>query len=220
MQSRQLLNPKGIIIHGIPLAAPDFHAMAAAGTGLVWSPRSNVELYGATADVVAALDAGVDVALAPDWAITGSSNMLDELRFAARWNKDRLAGRLSSRQLVEMATVAAARIAGIADEVGALRPGLRADLIVIEGSHGQPYDAMVRAGPADVQLVVIDGVPLYGERTLMERFWSRDALEAIDVPGGFKTLATPAAGVAAREIAGRLAPALASQGTSLAPLAE
>src|SRR5215212_6802656 len=80
LQSQNLLNPKGVLIHGISLGASDFQAMAAAGTALVWSPRSNLELYGVTANIAAALDAGVEIALAPDWAITGSSNMLDELK--------------------------------------------------------------------------------------------------------------------------------------------
>src|SRR5262249_27810794 len=113
LESRGLLNPKGVLVHGIPLTASDFAAMAAAGTALVWSPRSNLELYGATTNVNAALAAGVETALAPDWALTGSSNMLDELKVASRWNRDHLSGRLSDRDLVEMATSVPARIVGV-----------------------------------------------------------------------------------------------------------
>ena len=51
VQSQSLLNPKGVIIHGIPLSATDFQAMAVNGTALVWSPRSNLELYGETANI-------------------------------------------------------------------------------------------------------------------------------------------------------------------------
>jgi hypothetical protein len=80
MQSQSLLNPKGAVIHGIPLSAADFQAMALSGTALVCSPRSNLELYGETANIHAALNAGVEIALAPDWAVTGSSNMLNELK--------------------------------------------------------------------------------------------------------------------------------------------
>src|SRR5678816_3531559 len=90
VQSQSLLNPKGVVIHGIPLSATDFQAMAFNGTALVWSPRSNLELYGHTANLLAALDARVEIALAPDWAVTGSSNMLDELKVAAQWNREQL----------------------------------------------------------------------------------------------------------------------------------
>jgi len=220
MQSQLLLNPKGVLIHGIPLGASDLQAMAAAGTALVWSPRSNLELYGTTADILAALDAGVEIALAPDWAITGSSNMLDELKVAAQWNRERLGGRLTGRQLVDMVTSVPARIAGVDDEVGAIHAGLRADLLVISGDHNDAYGAVIGANPGDVQLVLIEGVPLYGDRELMERFWAKSDLEEIVLPGGPKTLATPPAAVVVAAIAARLHAALQAEGTSLAPLTE
>ena len=61
---------------------------------------------------------------------------------------------------------------------------------------------------------------MYGVRNLMERFWSRTELEAISIFKAPKVLATGAAGIVAAEIIARLGPALAGQGTSLAPLVE
>jgi len=218
LQAQSLLNPKGVLIHGIPLGPPDFRAMADAGTALVWSPRSNLELYGTTADVGADLDAGVEVALAPDWAVTGSATMLDELKTADAWDRRHLQGRLTPRQLLDMATSVPAHAAGIDDEVGALRAGLRADLVVLRGDATDPYSSVLRAGPREVQLVMIDGVPLYGDATLMRKFWAAADLERIDVANAAKALAIPAAGVSVAGLAAELAPALAAEGTSLAPL--
>jgi hypothetical protein len=218
LQSQSLLNPKGVVVHGIPLTPADFRAMANTGTALVWSPRSNLELYGATADVGAALDAGVEVALAPDWAVTGSSTMLDELKTADAWDRQHLQGRLTSRQLLGMVTSVPAHVAGIEDEVGTLRAGLRADLVVLRGDVTDPYGSVLRAGPREVQLVMIDGVPLYGDATLMRRFWAAADLERVAVANAAKALATAAAGVTVAGLAGELGPALAAEGTSLAPL--
>jgi hypothetical protein len=219
-QSHGLLCSKCVAIHGIALGPSQFQAMARAGTSLVWSPRSNVTLYGQTADINAALDAGVRVALAPDWAISGSSNMMDELHFADQWNRSHLNGRLTDRQLVDMVTSIPAGEAGIDDEVGAIRVGLRADLVVVNGNQDDPLRAIIDAAPGDVQLVMIEGVPLYGDRNVMERFWPRASLEQIDLPDGPKTLASASAGFVFSDIVNRLVPALKAEGTSLAPLVE
>lgn len=219
LQSQSLLNPKGVLIHGISLGPADFRAMARAGTALVWSPRSNLELYGATADVAAALGAGVEVALAPDWAVTGSTNMLDELKTADAWNRN-LGGLLTPRQLVDMVTSVPAHAAGIDDEVGAVRTGLRADLLVLRGDATDPYGAVLRATAREVQLVLIGGVPLYGDGALMQKFWAADELERVAVANTTKVLAMGPAGVSAAALAAALGPALAAEGTSLAPLTE
>ena len=98
---------------------------------LVWSPRSNVSLYGQTADLPAALDAGVTVALGPDWSMGGSQNLLDELRFAdawdnAHWNdRPERAGSSST-----MATRHGAQALALDDRLGALEVGRLADLAV------------------------------------------------------------------------------------------
>ena len=219
LQSQGLLNAKGVLIHGVPLTAGDFQSMAAAGTALVWSPRSNVELYGSTANISAALDAGVEIALAPDWALTGSSNILDELKTAALWNQQHLGGRLSDRDLVDMVTSIPAHAIGVDDEVGEIRAGLRADLIVISGKADNPLRAIIAAQVTSVQLVLIDGVPLYGAREFMEMFWSRSDLEEIRFGSGpKKMLATPVAGFMSADVSSRLSPALQAEGTSLAPL--
>ena len=189
-------------------------------TSLVWSPRSNLELYGATADINAALDEGVEIALAPDWAVTGSSNMLNELKVAALWNSERLGGRITDKQLVDMATSVPAHIAGIDDEVGAIKVGLRADLVVINGDHNNPYRAVIDATAANVDLVFINGVPLYGDRIFMKHFWDESELEEIVSPEATKTLATPAANFLVSDIENRLQLALQAEGTSLAPLTE
>ena len=63
LKARGLLVPGVSIIHGVALSPANFAEMAKAHVGLVWSPRSNFELYGSTADVAAAKAAGVRLAI-------------------------------------------------------------------------------------------------------------------------------------------------------------
>jgi 5-methylthioadenosine/S-adenosylhomocysteine deaminase len=150
-------------IHCVALTPADFETFAAHGGSMVWSPLSNLLLYGKTADVVAARAAGVPIALGSDWAPSGSKNLLGELKVA------RLAADLPGSDLVAMATRTPAQMLGWGAHVGSLEAGKRADLIVVNSADGDPYDTLIDATEAALSLVVINGVPRVGTRSLMTR---------------------------------------------------
>jgi len=87
LQGRGLLKPGVSVIHAAALTPQNFVAMAKAGVGFIWSPRSNIELYGDTTNVAAAKAAGLLMAIAPDWSPTGSVGLLGELNYASEWNQ-------------------------------------------------------------------------------------------------------------------------------------
>jgi cytosine/adenosine deaminase-related metal-dependent hydrolase len=170
LKERGFLAPTTAVIHGVAFDKSDFGKMRSAATALVWSPQSNMILYNATTDVVAAFREGVSLALAPDWAPSGGKNMLAEIQYAAKLNKTTLGGFFSHQQLFEMATSIPARIARIDDKVGTIQPGLFADLFLLRGDTTQPFDTLVQSKPQDVSLVIVNGVPIYGDATLMSKF--------------------------------------------------
>ena len=167
LKAKGLLTDSTVIVHGVGLEPLDFAEMAAAlpartdgigdgrGAKLVWSPLSNLLLYGQTALVYEALAAGVLVTLGTDWSPSGSPNLLTELKVADRALRDErlLGGRrwlvpaLSTdgraeagrreaelaldRLLVEMVTINAARAIRWDDRVGSIAAGKVADLLVI-----------------------------------------------------------------------------------------
>jgi hypothetical protein len=154
-------------IHSAGLLPPDFDVLASHHSSMVWSPFSNLLLYGGTARVEAARAAGVTIGLGSDWSPSGSKNLLGELKVAWLYNQQQLGGLFKTRELVAMATREAAKILKWTDAAGELTAGLRADLLVIDGAAGDPYDALVHAREADVRLVVINGIARYGWKELM-----------------------------------------------------
>jgi cytosine/adenosine deaminase-related metal-dependent hydrolase len=81
-------------------------------------------------------------------------------------NRHRSAGKysLTTKKLVQMATIGGAIDLGLADRTGSLTPGKRADLILVRTTDsnmspvGDPYDALVQlAMPSNVDTVVVDG---------------------------------------------------------------
>ena len=117
----RLLTPATIIIHGTALEPADLDEVAAAGAKIVWSPQSNLRLYGRTTLAGAALARGIPVGLGADWLPSGSPSLLGELKVArqALIEEGRPA---TARQLVRMVTIDAAVIAGLGEQLGLLRP--------------------------------------------------------------------------------------------------
>lgn len=176
-----LLGSHTAIIHGVALGPDQFKEMASSGTALVWSPRSNLELYGFTADVGSAKKENVTMALAPDWSPTGSTDSLAELQYAKQVSHEKLGDLFSDQDLFEMSTSIPARIARIDDKVGSVKKGLYADLFVLAGDNTHPYAALTHAKSGDVQLVLVGGVPIYGTENLMNSFAVKT--EEVDVCG-------------------------------------
>jgi 5-methylthioadenosine/S-adenosylhomocysteine deaminase len=220
LKNAQLLTPKTVIIHGVGLTAADFAEISNIGASLVWSPRSNLVLYGETTDVVTALQQGVTVALAPDWSPTGSTNMLAELKYANDYSTAKLAGAISPKQLFEMATSVPARIAGIDQWVGSAAADKYADVFLMKSNSTEPYTSLVTGSPLDVTLVIVNGVPVYGTTERMTQA-GVTGMEDITVCGDKRSLNSQSLGNGSfSAAAANLSAKLAAQNTALGPIAE
>jgi 5-methylthioadenosine/S-adenosylhomocysteine deaminase len=167
-------------IHAAALTRPDFDVLARHGASMVWSPLSNLLLYGETAPIEDARAAGVRIALGSDWSPSGSKNLLGELKVARLVSEER-GGVFSARELAAAATREAAKILSWERELGTIAEGKRADLLVVEGKRRDPYVQLLEALEPDINLVVIDGVPRYGRPRLMNRLLGTAALDAEQV---------------------------------------
>jgi 5-methylthioadenosine/S-adenosylhomocysteine deaminase len=156
-------------IHCLALEPEHFDVMARHGCSMVWSPFSNMLLYGdaRVADVRAAADAGIDIALGPDWSWTGSKSLHGELKVAHLINAEMDLG-FGCADLVKMATSTPAKILKWGDRVGSIEEGKIADLMVVSGQGGDHYDRLLRSAESDIIFVAIDGVPRWGDSKVME----------------------------------------------------
>jgi len=220
LEALKLLSNKTTVVHGIALGDDEFGKLQTAGASFIWSPRSNFELYGQTADISAALRQRVTMALAPDWSPTGSTNMLAEIAYAKMVSDRDFAGALSAKQLFEMATIVPARIARIDDKVGSLAPGLYADLFLLRGDTADVFAALAGAAPQDVTLAMVAGVPMYGEPDYLTALGTAMP-EVVEICGTERALNRQVvAGGSFAAVTARLAAALAEEKIQLAGLTE
>ena len=164
-------------IHCVALQKQDFEVLAEREASMVWSPLSNLLLYGETANVVEAREAGVLMALGPDWSPSGSKNLLGELKIA-RLVSGLGSDGLSDFELLSLATRNAAKILRWDKQLGTVESGKRADLLVVAGDDGDGHAHLFTRSEHDVELVVLNGVPRYGASQLMRRLLGDAAAEA------------------------------------------
>ena len=182
-----LYDSRTTIVHGTALTDADFATMGAHGMNLVWSPQSNVFLYGTNTDlskttnIPQALSHGINVSIGPDWSIGGSQNILDELRFADKVDNAQFGNIFDAKALWEMVTSHPAQAMGLSAFIGSIEVGKRADLAVFLGDTSAPYDAILAATPREVTAVFVDGRLLYGDAALQPAGPANATCEALDV---------------------------------------
>lgn len=219
LEAHGLLTAHTALVHSVGLSESQLVRVHRAGASIVWSPRSNFELYGVTANVGAAFREGVTISLAPDWSPSGSDNMWEEIQYAERVSREQLNGLFSGRQLVEMASSVPARVARIDDKVGTIAPGMLADLFLVKtpSTTANPYDAIGSNRISAIDLVMIGGTAVYGDALLLHTLGI--ATEPLQVCGTQKALNSAALPVGAfAQVEERLRARLQKVGSELGPL--
>jgi 5-methylthioadenosine/S-adenosylhomocysteine deaminase len=163
------INDALIGIHAAALKPEDFKTFGQFGGSMVWSPLSNLLLYGATANVQEAKARKVLIALGSDWSPSGSKNLLAELKIARLYSQQN-GNIFTDLELVCMVTSNPARMLKWNKLLGTIEKNKLADLLVIKGQQGGPYEKLLTCSEADVRLVVIGGTPRYGTTNLMQKF--------------------------------------------------
>lgn len=139
MDSVGLLGPRTTLVHAIWLTDDDIARLAEYGCSAVHNPLSNMKLGSGTCPLRQLLDAGIDVALGTDGLATSdTADLVEAIRAASlihKAGKPDHASWVSADEVFDMATSAGARTGLMADEVGRIEPGMRADLILLDRDH-------------------------------------------------------------------------------------
>ena len=173
------LTDRTVVIHGTALTRDELSDLKDAGGKLVWSPQSNLRLYGETTRAAEAVALGLPVGLGADWLPSGSTSLLAELKVARRELVNQGA-RPDPKKLVDMLTRDAAAIAGLGDKLGQLEEGRPADLLVLERREEDPWENVVEADPSWVELVMIDGDLAYGRADWLAELAEPGRMEGIE----------------------------------------
>jgi 5-methylthioadenosine/S-adenosylhomocysteine deaminase len=156
-----------LLIHMLATSPAEMKMVAQGGSPISVSPGSELRIgYGST-KAAAFLEAGINVAVSVDTVpLTGNANLFGILKLMRNAENAKAFSefKLTARKTLEMATIGGARALGLEDQIGSLKPGKRADVIMVRTDHltmgvfTDPAHMLVEATEeADVDTVLVDG---------------------------------------------------------------
>jgi 5-methylthioadenosine/S-adenosylhomocysteine deaminase len=162
-----LLGPDVLLIHETNNSPEDLKLLAETKTPVSMSPFTELRTGFGITPVGDFLKAGVPVSLSVDTTIlAGGVDMFAIMKAIENIEDGRTKNEygISPQRILEMATIDGARALGIDDQVGSLKPGKRADFVLLRTTDINmiPFTVAARmivqaAQPANVEAVAVDG---------------------------------------------------------------
>uniref|UniRef100_A0A7C1FUP7 Amidohydrolase n=1 Tax=Caldilinea aerophila TaxID=133453 RepID=A0A7C1FUP7_9CHLR len=167
-----VLGPDFIAVHCVHMTDEDIELFVRRNVAVAYNPVSNMYLGSGIAPIVQLARQGLRIGLATDGS--GSNNcqdMLETLKFGALLQK---VGHMDpscvvAQQALDWATRGGAAALGLADQIGSLAPGKKADFFLVTPFtakatpvHDPVATLVYSAGQPNVEMVVVNG------RILME----------------------------------------------------
>jgi 5-methylthioadenosine/S-adenosylhomocysteine deaminase len=167
LQKQGLLVRDLQIIHGIFSTPEEMKALAQAGAVASVSPYAELRIGFGVTKILEYLDNGVTLGLSVDTTpLTGNCDMFAVMKIVQNIENGRAESefRLPARRVVELATIEGARSLGLADRIGSIAAGKRADLILVNASDinmgpftDPPHMLVASAQAWNVDTVMVDG---------------------------------------------------------------
>ena len=159
-----------LLVHCISLSDDDIKTIAKAGASISWCGFSNMFMFNVTAKIKKLFKAGVNVTIGTDSSATGSANLLAEMKYDRELYRKMYGEDLPAKKIFEMVTVNAAKAFWMQDRIGSLETGKLGDIIVLKCRKDDPYENFVEASMKDIELLILEGKPIYGEMRFLDIF--------------------------------------------------
>ena len=164
LKELELLKSNTLLIHGIALIKEQIKECAEAETSICWCPNSNYFLIGKTLDIDSCLKYGVNVVLGTDSTMSGSINLLEELKFAHQKFPY-----ISMQQIFKMITTNAAKALKLPKGYGTISKNT-SDLLLIKKHDEDPFRNLLKTEMEDIELLIHQGTPIYGDVKFFNEF--------------------------------------------------
>jgi hypothetical protein len=170
LERQRALDRHDLLVHCIGFSDEDIRKTAKAGASISWCPASNMLMFNVTCKIRKFLREGVNVTLGTDSTHSGSINMLAEIHYGRELYRRLYGEDLSAKTIFEMVTGNAAKALHLENNLGSLDEGKLADMLILRGRSGDPYENLASADMGDIEFLSLAGKPLYGELRFLDLF--------------------------------------------------
>jgi 5-methylthioadenosine/S-adenosylhomocysteine deaminase len=168
LYEKGLLGPQVSLAHCVWVDDRDIDILSETGTTVVHNPSSNLKLGSGFAPVLDMKEQSVSLALGADGSASSDNQVLfDIMKLTGLIHSAREVDHqrwLSARDVVAMATTGGARALGLGGELGELKPGMLADIVLLrlDTSFFTPLNDAFRQlvyceNGSSVETVLVDG---------------------------------------------------------------
>jgi 5-methylthioadenosine/S-adenosylhomocysteine deaminase len=171
-----LLTPRTSLAHSVWMTPREIETIAESGTNVILNPVGNLKTRSGVAPIRTYARKGVSVALGCDnCSCSDSQNMFQSMKLfaglAAVTHPD--PGPPTAADAIRAATIVGARTAGMEGRIGALWPGMAADLFILDLTDPSfvPLNSVARQvvfseGGRGVETVIVDGRVVIADRKI------------------------------------------------------
>ena len=182
LEEHGFLNERLIAVHLTEATDQETERVAKSGASMIYCAGSIGIIDGMVPPVQVFLNAGGTACLGSDQAPGNNcNNMINEMKMSAILNKVKYQDPrvFNATQALRMATIEAAKVMGIADEVGSLAPGKKADIILLDLTSPTFFPVLTSpirnivpnlvysARGDEVETVIIDGKTVMKNRQIL-----------------------------------------------------
>jgi len=170
LEKMKILDNHCLLIHCISFSDEDIKKAAKAGASVSWCGFSNMFMFNVTAKIRKMIEAGVNVTIGTDSSATGSANLLAEIKYDRELYRRLYGEDIPAKKIFEMVTINSAKAFWMQEKIGSLDEGKLGDILVLRAKDDDPYENLVNAGMKDIELLILEGKPVYGELRFLDIF--------------------------------------------------
>ncbi|MDD2596746.1 MAG: amidohydrolase family protein [Candidatus Cloacimonetes bacterium] len=163
LEKRGLLQANTLMIHGIAFSKKEIETIAKVGASVCWCPGSNYYLIGKTFDIASAMVANANVVIGTDSTMSGEISLIAEFEVIREHFPQ-----IPLKELYRMVTVNAAKALYLDPAYATLNPANPRNLLILDQMESDPFENLLAMEMMGIKLLIVDGVPRYGDSEYLD----------------------------------------------------